>query len=420
MTDLQSGPLDETPARLMDAPPRVMDLSPEVFDTRNHLEHARKQAEERDLSRLFIVDADAHHFENEVWADVVKYIEDPVIRHRSEQRNTMGGITPLIGHSQGNQSNANRLLRYPGRRFEKGDPDKARELSLITREMQSIGLDVQIIFPTSLLSLGLNPDTDLETSLSWAYTRYFVEEILPHEPRIKTMVYLPMKDVGQSLRVIERYADHPSVVGFMVTGSRYQPVHHNDYVPIYRAIEDTGLPLAFHAAFNPRERLFEGMNKFISVHAIGFVLHNLVHFTNMLINGIPERFPRLKVIWIESGLAWLPFIAQRLDNEYLMRTSEAPLLTQLPSEYLRSGNFFYTTQPMETQNLEALEVTMKMIGAETQLLFASDYPHWDFNLPSTVYDLPFLSDQAKANILGENARQLFGLGTTKPVPEAGS
>jgi predicted TIM-barrel fold metal-dependent hydrolase len=50
-----------------------------------------------------------------------------------------------------------------------------------------------------------------------------------------------------------------------------------------------------------------------------------------------------------------------------------------------------------------------MIHAETQLLYASDYPHWDFDLPSTVYDLPFLSDQAKRRILGENARELFGL-----------
>jgi predicted TIM-barrel fold metal-dependent hydrolase len=42
-------------------------------------------------------------------------------------------------------------------------------------------------------------------------------------------------------------------------------------------------------------------------------------------------------------------------------------------------------------------------------MFASDYPHWDFNLPSTIYDLPFLSEQAKRNILGENANRIFNL-----------
>jgi len=63
-----------------------------------------------------------------------------------------------------------------------------------------------------------------------------------------------------------------------------------------------------------------------------------------------------------------------------------------------------------TNNLEALALTMKMIKAETQLMYSSDYPHWDFDLPSTIYDLPFLSDQAKKNILGETARNVFNLG----------
>ena len=143
------------------------------------------------------------------------------------------------------------------------------------------------------------------------------------------------------------------------------------------------MPLGFHAIFHSQERIFEGMNKFLSVHALGFVLYNLVHLTNMVINGIPERFPKLKVLWIESGLAWVPFLMQRLDNEYMMRTSEAPLLKKKPSEYMRE-NFYYTTQPMEDGNLEgAGAAPSKMINAETQLLFASDYPHWDFDLPST-------------------------------------
>ena len=50
-----------------------------------------------------------------------------------------------------------------------------------------------------------------------------------------------------------------------------------------------------------------------------------------------------------------------------------------------------------------------MINAETQLLYSSDYPHWDFDLPSTIYDLPFLTEQAKRNILGGNAMKVFNL-----------
>jgi predicted TIM-barrel fold metal-dependent hydrolase len=60
-------------------------------------------------------------------------------------------------------------------------------------------------------------------------------------------------------------------------------------------------------------------------------------------------------------------------------------------------------------NREALELTFKMINAETQLCYSSDYPHWDTDLPSTIYDLPFLTEQAKRNILGGNALRLFDL-----------
>ncbi|APX26450.1 Amidohydrolase (plasmid) [Salipiger profundus] len=125
-------------------------------------------------------------------------------------------------------------------------------------------------------------------------------------------------------------------------------------------------------------------------------------------NGMPERFPKLKTMWIESGLAWVPFLMQRLDNEYMMRTSDAPLLKKKPSDYMRE--MYYSTQPMElVDNREALEVTFKMINAESQLLYSSDYPHWDMDLPSTIYDLPFLDEKAKRSILGGNAQKLFNL-----------
>jgi predicted TIM-barrel fold metal-dependent hydrolase len=150
------------------------------------------------------------------------------------------------------------------------------------------------------------------------------------------------------------------------------------------------------------------MNRFIAVHALGFVWHNLVHMTNWLVNGLPERFPRLKTIWIESGLAWIPFLMQRLDNEFMMRSSDAPLLKRKPSDYMRE--MYYTSQPMEmVDNREALELTFKMMRAESQLLYASDYPHWDMDLPSTIYDLPFLNDASKRAILGGNAQSLFKL-----------
>ena len=72
-------------------------------------------------------------------------------------------------------------------------------------------------------------------------------------------------------------------------------------------------------------------NRFISVHALGFMWFNMIHMTNWVVNGIPERFPKLKTMWIESGLTWAYCLMQRLDHSYMMRTSDCPLLKRKPS-----------------------------------------------------------------------------------------
>jgi predicted TIM-barrel fold metal-dependent hydrolase len=382
----------------------------EGFSTRRHLEHAKQQAVERNYKDYLIVDVDAHHYEEESWPEIVEYIEDPVIRHRAKlgvAKNNLG--SSLLFRPPAQQNIGGRLTRKTSHKYEEGEPGSHREVSLVRAEMEAIGIDYQIVFPTPMLQLGMHPDSQVEVEVAWAYSRWFTERILTEDPRIKTMIYLPFNEPEASLRFVEYFSGKPGVAGFMVTAARYKPVHHNAYTKVYRALEERNMPLGFHAIFHESERMFEGMNKFLSVHALGFIFYNLVHITNIVINGIPERFPNLKFMWIEGGLAWIPFLMQRLDNEYMMRTSEAPLLKKLPSEYMR--DMFYTTQPMETHDLDALKTTFRMINAETQLMFASDYPHWDFNLPSTIFDLPFLTEQAKRQILGENARRVFNLDT---------
>ena len=107
-------------------------------------------------------------------------------------------------------------------------------------------------------------------------------------------------------------------------------------------IEEAGLPLVFHGAYAwGGDKSFELCNRFIAVHALGFAWFNILHCTNWLVNGMPERFPKLKVAWVESGLAWVPFLMQRLDNEWMMRSSEVPLLKRRPSDYMRE--MFYST-----------------------------------------------------------------------------
>ena len=122
---------------------------------------------------------------------------------------------------------------------------------------------------------------------------------------------------------------------------------------------------------------------------------------------LSARFSKLNVIWTKSGVTWIVFVMQRLDNEYLMRSSEAPNLGMLSSEYIK--DMYYTSQPMECTDMALLEATFKAMNAETQLLYASDWPHWDFDAPSSIFDLPFLDEEAKKNIMGRNAARVLGL-----------
>ena len=383
-------------------------MAVEEFDTSKLLAHAAQQASERGYGSFPIVDVDSHHYELESFHEILEYMEDPVLQQlaMSASQATSKGNGVMPG-GVGYQDMGGRVTRYPLRRIEKAEGDKHRDITLTKRWMDAMGIDVAVMFPSPMLQLGLHPQIEVEVALGRAYNRWLCERVLAHEPRIRSMLYLPFNDPDAAYRMVKEMGEAKGVAGFMVTSARHRPVQHNGYMKTYALLEEMGLPLAFHAGYNWNDQAMGMMNKFISVHALGFVFFNMVHLTNWIMNGLPERFPKLKVIWIESGLAWVPFMMQRLDNEYMMRSSEAPALKKLPSEYMR--DMFFSTQPMEMTDLAALEQTFRMMKAETQLLYSSDYPHWDFDLPSTIYDLPFLSEQGKRNILGANAMRVFNL-----------
>ncbi len=383
------------------------DLSVEEFDTRTLLAHAHQQAVQRRYEDFLIVDVDGHHWETMNFARISDYIEDPVMREQAKYQGWGGGgITTPSGSYQ---ELAGRVTRQDGRRAEKIPAGELRDRVLTKRWMDAIGIDMVCLIPTPVLGRPFTPRPEVEVALSRAYNRWLCETVLDEEPRIRSSLYLPMSDPEAAYQMVQDFAGHKGVIGFTIIAAHYRPVYDNVYAKTYAAIEERGLPLVFHAGLTwGREKSINLCNRFMAAHALGFSWSNILHMTNWLCNGMPERFPKLNTIWIESGLAWIPFLMQRLDNEWMMRSSEVPLLKKRPSDYMRE--MFYSTQPMEmVNNREALELTFKMINAETQLMYSSDYPHWDTDLPSTIYDLPFISETAKRNILGGNAKRVFNL-----------
>ncbi|UKD51267.1 amidohydrolase family protein [Amycolatopsis sp. FU40] len=401
--------------------PRIRELA-EIggrTDTRDVLAHATRQAE-REYDDYFIVDIDAHVSEDHFWGEVLELIDNDVWRQigmdqfgKFAGNNALLNIQPGMSHQSvggriGHQGRKEPLDGVPGHPF----------VAAARRGMDAMGLDYQVVFPSAMLLLGMHPQDEIEVVLGRAFNRWLTEVVLPQDDRLKGMLYLPYNTPEVCEELVEKYAGDAGIIGFTVCSTRNNPVHSDVYTRLYKLIEDSGKPLAFHSGYHWGDPSFAQLNRFLSMHALSFTHYNQIHVTNWIVNAMPERFPRLKMVWVESGLAWIPFLMQRLDHEVLMRPSEAPGLTRLPSEYMK--DMWYTSQPMERTSMELLEAGMKAFNAETQLLYSSDWPHWDWDAPSTITRLPFLSEQAKRNILGLNAARVFNLPADRRKPAAKS
>jgi predicted TIM-barrel fold metal-dependent hydrolase len=129
--------------------------------------------------------------------------------------------------------------------------------------------------------------------------------------------------------------------------------------------------------------------------------------TSMIMEGIFERWPELKIVLIECGFGWLPALGWRLDKHWKRLKDEVPHLKMSPSEYIRK-HIWVTTQPMEeTENPDHLLEVMNWIGFD-RIMFSSDYPHWDFDDPFVSLP-PSLTDEQRRKIYSGNARALYRL-----------
>jgi predicted TIM-barrel fold metal-dependent hydrolase len=140
-----------------------------------------------------------------------------------------------------------------------------------------------------------------------------------------------------------------------------------------------------------------------------------VHPQTMIGEGVFDRFPRLRVGFMEGGADWLPFWMERLDEHVEKLAPQMPNLRRRPSEIIRSEQIVLTCESEES----GLDRVLEAAGAGT-VLYASDYCHWDCNFPDSVKDICEARDLSlaqKERILGRNAVEFFGL-TNLPEPNA--
>ena len=196
-----------------------------------------------------------------------------------------------------------------------------------------------------------------------------------------------------------KYAGHPQVACVFLPSCCVDPLYGNRrYDPVYDAAQECGLPVVLHAvtAINPVFPFnLQGFETAFMAHAASHTLASIVNAMSMLETGVPVRFPDLRIAFTEGGVGWVPWLGMKLDKEYGERRREVPLLTERPSHYLQ--RMFFATQPIEEpEHLEDMATLLGLFDGENNVVFASDWPHHDFDHPDKVLQIPrFRRDQAQ-------------------------
>ena len=277
-------------------------------------------------------------------------------------------------------------------------------------ELAALSVDAGIVFPDNLLLIAQLPNEEYAAALARAYNRWLVEEWL-HEPSLYGALIAVPQHPADAAREIARYAGNPKVVAvYLPTSGVYPLWGHRKYDPIYAAARDAGLPVMLHSvsAVSPAFPFnTEQFDTALARHTVSHCFAMMANMISMVTTGVPVRFPDLKIAFAEAGVSWVPFMMWRLDKEYNESRREVPFLEEKPSAYIRK--MYFVTQPIEEpENGKELVAMMALFDGENQVLFASDWPHHDFDHPRQVFDLP-LSPAAKRKIMGENALRLFGI-----------
>lgn len=256
------------------------------------------------------------------------------------------------------------------------------------------------------------PDPEYAQSMCSAYNDHTLHHWLPKDKRFRIAIMVAPQDPYLAAREIDRLGDHPDVVMVAIPSTTRIPLGNRFFYPMYEAAERKGLPLGVHTG-QSNAMLAQASATPAGVARTYLEWHTCVpqiymaNVASLILEGVFERFPRLKFTFIEGGFDWLPHLLWRMDGRYKGLRQEAPWLKRLPSEYVQD-HIRLTTQPWPDPKQEdhMLQI-FDMMDAEHVLMFASDYPHWDFD-ESTVLPKK-LSETARKRILHDNAAEWFGL-----------
>lgn len=242
-----------------------------------------------------------------------------------------------------------------------------------------------------------------DAALSTAMNDWLIDNWLDREPRLRASLLIPYENAANAVKEIYRAAKHPGFVQVFFRARTRDPLGDPKYWPIFEAAQDVGLPIALHFAGMSRNPISaSGWGSYYIEDHTTMSQAFQAHVISMVYRGVFERFPRLKLVTIESGFAWMPPLMWRMDKMWKRMKSEIPHLERLPSDVLRA-HVRMTTMPMEEPEkpLDLLKV-VEHLGSDEMLMYASDYPHWDFDRPDRAFQVG-VPDSLKKKVFFDNA-----------------
>ncbi|EMA37277.1 amidohydrolase family protein [Halococcus hamelinensis] len=362
---------------------------------------------EEELESYEVIDCDCHYMES--FTDVAEYMEEPwktrFEKSGFDEKGAKQNLSSFFPFSTGDRQAYGKIDReYSSYPDEPETPERIRE------GMASIGVNKTLLISHLVLAgAGSTADDERQTAFAKAYVEYMQEEVLDPDDGIFGLAPIPYSDIDASLEILDRVEGEEAYKGAcFVTAGAALPLGNRKYDPLYKRCEEMDLPAVFHTGgAGLDEYVRGGYEEMIETHTLGFLESNMSQIVSLVCRGVPEKFPDLDIAFMESGVTYLPGLIARLDEEYLKRPEEAPMLEKKPGEYIT--DFYYGTQPLEiSADPEFLAKSIDMVGTDS-LMFASDYPHWDYDRPTTVLDLPSLSEEEKRAVLHENAAEVFDL-----------
>lgn len=277
--------------------------------------------------------------------------------------------------------------------------------------LDETGIELTFLYPTSGLGFGLVQDHDWATSLARAYNDWLYHRYMKVSPKLRGLALVPVHDVSAAVQELRRAVQELGMPGAVLPAATMlgKAYGHKDFHPLYEEARRLNAVLAIHGAPS-RGFGFDFFDKFISTHTLEHPVAIFIQFTSMMFDGVFEYFPEVRFAFLEAGAGWVPYMMDRMDEEYERRGQRwCPYLTKSPSEYIRSGNVYFSCEVEE----KTLPFVIQSIG-EDRLFFASDFPH-ERDRHQFQGDIPHftsrtdLSETVKRKILFDNAQRFYVL-----------